>query len=288
MKKTRIVTDLIVIIISAVISALGLYFFVNPAGFAPSGVDGIAVMTQKLFGINMGYVSLAINVPLLIAAFFFINKKYVVYTSVFTVIFSTLLILMEKINFPVYLSETNMWTAVFASGIMFGVRTALMLKIGGSTGGVDIIACIIQQKKPYLNIETVITAICYIIIGLSFFVYGNIESIIMSVVQMLLFNLAVNYLLKSTRKAVEVKIITDSPEEFKKDILNSLNHGATTINCQGMFTGDEKTMIITLINTRQMDELIKISRKYPGSFIYFNDVNGVWGNFRWKKTDAVK
>ena len=74
MKKTRIFTDIFIIIISAVLSALGLYFFVNPAGFAPSGVDGIAVMAQKLFGINMGYVSLAINVPLLIAAAFFISK----------------------------------------------------------------------------------------------------------------------------------------------------------------------------------------------------------------------
>lgn len=288
MKKTKLIVDFFIIILSACLSAIGLYCFVNSAGFAPSGVDGIAVMTQKLFSINMGYVSLAINIPLLIAAWFFINKKYVIYTTVFTVISSVMMIVMEELNVPQYISENNMWTAVFASGIMFGARTALMLKIGGSTGGVDIIACIIQQKKPYLNIESVITVICYVIIGLSFFVYGNIESIIMSVVQMLIFNIAMNYMLKATRKAVEVRIITDKPEEFKHDIFTQLKHGATTIDCQGMFTGDYKTMIITIINIRQMDDLIKLSRKYPGSFIYFSEVNGVWGNFRWNKTDEVK
>ena len=288
MKKTKFLSDLLIIIISACLSAVGLYCFVNPAGFAPSGVDGIAVMTQKLFNINMGYISLAINIPLLVAAWFFINKKYVVYTTIFTVMSSVMIIVMENVNFPQYISENNMWTAVFASGIMFGARTALALRIGGSTGGVDIIACIIRQKKPYINVETIITVICYGVIGISFFVYGNIESIIMSVVQMLLFNITINYMLKSTRKAVEVKIITNKPEELKQDILTELKHGATTIDCQGMFTGDYKTMIVTIINIRQMDDLIKLSRKYPGSFIYFGEVNGVWGNFRWNKTDEVK
>ena len=54
-----------------------------------------------------------------------------------------------------------------------------------------------------------------------------------------------------------------------------------------MYTGDEKTMIVTLINIRQMNDLIKLTKKYPGSFVYFSDVNGVRGNFRWNKTDAV-
>ena len=60
------------------------------------------------------------------------------------------------------------------------------------------------------------------------------------------------------------------------------------MDCKGMFTGEEKSMIVTIININQMDELIKLSRKYPNSFVYFSEVNGVWGNFRWRKHDAVK
>lgn len=171
---------------------------------------------------------------------------------------------------------------------MLGVRTAFMIKIGGSSGGVDIIASVLQKQKPYLNIETLISLFCYIIIGISFFVYQNIESIIMSVVQMLIFNLAMNYILKATRNAIEVRIITDDPEKFKEDILMNLKHGATVIKCNGMYTGDEKSMIITLINIRQMNELIKLSRKYNNTFLYYGDAGGVWGNFRWNKFDAVK
>ena len=288
MKKFQVVFELIIIFFAAALSALGLYCFVNPANFAPSGIDGVSMMLQELTSINFGYISLTINIPLLIIAWFFISKKYVIYTTLFTVVSSVLMIVMEKIDMYQYISENNAWIAVLASGIMLGVRTAIMFKIGGSTGGVDIIASIVQQKRPYMNIESVISVFCYAIIGLSFFVYGNIESVIMAVAQMLIFNLAMNYVLKTTRNAVEARIITDNPEEFKEDIINNLKHGATIIDCTGMFTGDSKKTIVTIINLRQMNDLIKISKKHPNSFIYFSEVSGVWGNFRWNKTDEAK
>jgi uncharacterized membrane-anchored protein YitT (DUF2179 family) len=97
-----------------------------------------------------------------------------------------------------------------------------------------------------------------------------------------------NSMMKSTRNAVEVKIITNQPEQFKHDILVNLKHGGTAIKCTGMYTDDDKTMIVTLINIRQMKELMDMARNHPNSFVYFSDVNGVWGNFRWRSTDEVK
>lgn len=287
MKKFTFVKDLLIMFAASVISAIALYMFVQPANYAPSGIDGVAMMTQKLTGINMGYVSLMINIPLLIVAWFFISKKYVIYTTIFTVMTSVMLIVVEEIHMFQYVTTNNLWISVFSSGVIMGARTAMMIKIGGSSGGVDIIASVIQKQRPYLNIENLITAACYIIIAVSFFVYGNIESVIMSIVQMLVFNVSMNYMMKSTRNAVEVKIITNDPENFKKDIFESLQHGGTAIKCTGMYTDDEKTMIVTLINIRQMNDLIKISRKYPDSFIYFSEASGVWGNFRWNKYDPV-
>ncbi len=290
MKSNLIQTiiDVIIILICGVLSAIGLHTFVDPAGFASSGVEGIAVMIQKLWGINVGYVSLAINLPLLVIAWFFISKKYVIYTTLYTIVSSLMLIGMEMIDGYQYVTENNAWISVFASGIILGVRTALMIKIGGSSGGVDIVASIVQKRRPYLNIETVITVFCYFTIAISFFVYGNLESVLMSTVQMLIFNMAMGYVLKPTRNAVEVKIITPDPDAFKDDIMNNLKHGATVVECEGMFTGEDKHMIITIININQMNELIKLARKHKDSFIYFGDVSGVQGNFRWNKSDTVK
>ena len=92
MKTLKTIIDFTIILFASLFSAIGLHTFVNPANFAPSGVDGITLMLQQLFGINMGYISLAINIPLLIMAWFFINKKYVMYTFIFTVLSSVMLI----------------------------------------------------------------------------------------------------------------------------------------------------------------------------------------------------
>ena len=282
------IIDVFVIIICGILSAIGLHMFVNPAGFASSGVEGISVMIDKLTGINMGYVSLAINIPLLTIAWFFISKKYVIYTALYTVISSLMLIAMELMNAYQYVTENNSWIAVFVSGIILGVRTALMIKIGGSSGGVDIVATIVQRRRPYINIETIITAFCYFTIAISFFVYGNLESVLMSVIQMMIFNVAMGYVLKSTRNAVEVKRITSDPEALGEDIMHILKHGATIVNCKGMFTGEDKYMIITIININQMNDLIKLTKRYKNTFIYFGDVSGVQGNFRWNKNDAER
>lgn len=287
-KAIQIICEGFLIIVASVLSAVGLYVFVKPADFAPSGIDGVSIMVQNIFGINMGYVSLAINLPLLAIAYFFINKKYVIYTTIFTIMSSLTIIAMEKFSMYEYVSENNVWVAVLASGIILGIRTAVMIKIGGSSGGVDIIACLIQKKKPYLNIESLISAFCYIIIAISFFVYGNLESVIMSVAQMIVFNTAMSYMLKNTRNAVEVHIITDDVKNLREDILKELKHGATIIDCKGMFTDSQKQMVVTIINIHQMSDLIKISKKYADSFMYYSDVNGVLGNFRWNKFDEIK
>lgn len=287
MKKPSVLRELLLIVVASVLSTVGLHVFVNPAGFAPSGVEGIAMMTQELTGINMGYVSLAINLPLLLVAWFFISHKYVVYTLLYTLLSSGMLIVAEQIDLYQYVTETNAWLAVFASGILLGVRTAVMVRLGASSGGTDVLASMVQKRRPYLNMETLISLFCYVIIGLSFFVYRNLESVLMAMVQMMVFHLAMGAVLKPSRNAVEVRIITDRPEQFKTDILQELAHGATVIPCQGMFTGEQKSMIVTLINLRQMNELIKISQRYPGCFIYYSEASGVWGNFRWNRFDEL-
>ena len=140
MSKSRRILDILIIFAASCLSAVGLHMFINPAGFAPSGVDGIATMLDSMFGINMGYTSLLFNVPLLIVAWFLLNKKYVVYTLTYTVTSSLLLILAERIDLYQYVTETNTWLAVVTSGFLLGLRTGLLIKHGGSSGGIDIVA----------------------------------------------------------------------------------------------------------------------------------------------------
>lgn len=285
-KKT--LKDLIIILFSSFVGAFALWYFVFPANFAPTGIDGIATMLQKLFHINAGIFSFILNAPLLILSFIYLSKKYAIYTVLYTVFSTVLLLVFEKVDVPQYSSTDNLVLASIFSGTLLGARTAFMVKIGASSGGVDIVASAIQKKNPYVNIERYITVLCCIIIFVSYFVYREIDCILLSVVQIFVFERAMEAVMKNMRNAVEFKIVTDKPQLLKEEIISNLKHGATVVESKGMFTGDQKTIIFCVVNTRQVPEFMNLLRKYDDLFVYCSDVSSVKGNFRWHKEDIAK
>lgn len=283
--KKRVFSDVCTVFISAVLAAIGFYVFVYPSKFAPGGVDGIATMLQESTGVNAGYYSLLFNIPVLIVAYFVLNKRYVFYTVLFTLLNSLFLIILESCSFPQYHTDTDRLLPAIFSGFILGVRSGLILKMGASTGGVDVLACMVQKKRPYLNVERIIAMISYVIIAASYVVYKDVDSILLSVAQMFVLERTAATFMRDNRNAVEFKIVTKHPEEIREEILYSLRHGATLVESKGMFTERESTVIFSVVNLRQIPDFLNILKKYPDTFVYYSEVTGVWGNFRRDKND---
>ncbi len=286
MKKE--VKNVLLILAASILGAVGMHVFVYPSDFAPIGVDGICTMLQVLTNVNAGVYLLILNIPLFLFAWFVLKKRYVIYTVICILLISGTLLLLEEISFYQYIAESDKLISAIFSGILLGVRTGIMIKIGGSTGGVDIIACAVQSKRPYGNVERVISLACYVIMGLSFFVYRDLSCIFLSIVQLIVFEFVMKSILTPTRNAVEVKIVTKHPEEIKQKLLFDLKHGATHVESRGMFTDKDNSIIFSVINIRQIPEFMEMMQAYPDTFVYYSDVKGVRGNFRWNKDDAVK
>ena len=284
----RTVIKILFTITAAIVSSLALHVFVYPSDFVPLGLEAIVTMLQKITGINAGWFNILLNAPLIIYAFVRLNKNYIIYSMIFTIISSALIIFWAAIGFPQYINANERLLAAIFAGIMLGVRTALMLRIGSSSGGADIIAAMIQKKFQYVNVERIISLICLVIIGLSYFVYLDFNSILLAVVQMFISERAITMLMRDTRHAIEVKIITKTPEALRDDIIKNLRHGATIVESRGMFTGEDNSMIISVVNVGQISELFNLMKKYPDTFVYYTEVHGVRGNFRWLKDEEVK
>ena len=110
--ETKIFEDFTIILFASMLSVVGLHVFIEPAEFAAVGVGGISVMMHKIFGINIGYVSMLINIPLLILAWFFLSRKYVVYTLIFNI--------MSSFFVLVYFFVLTNWAIVFIIPIRNG------------------------------------------------------------------------------------------------------------------------------------------------------------------------
>ncbi len=286
--KLAIFKNILFTLAAATIGAFGMHMFVYPLNLAPMGVDGIATMLQYVTDINAGYFSVVINIPLLAIAWFVLKKSYVLYTLLFTLVNSGLLVLLREVNFYQMSIENEALIGIICSGVFLGIRTGIMLRLGASSGGIDIVAAMFQKKLPHIKIENIISIICNIITVISYFIYRSLLSVILAIILNFVFEYIVNRILRGNRQAVEVKIITDSPDEIVEKIVTGFKHGGYIIEGKGIFSGKEKTVISSVINTRQIPDLIKMCKQHPDSFVYYSSVDGVQGNFRWHRNDEAK
>lgn len=110
MSKQNVRKELInlgMLFIACLFGAFGMHVFVYPSSFAPIGVDGIATMLQELTKVNAGVYTIALNVPLFIMAWFVLKRRYVVYTIIFTILTSILLMVLDVASFWQYVTETD-------------------------------------------------------------------------------------------------------------------------------------------------------------------------------------
>lgn len=287
----KIVPELVVMLCAALLSTIGLEIFVYPNSFAPTGVDGIVAMLYQMFGWNTGILTAIISLPLVVASYFFLGKEYAVKCLIYTVMSTAILTVSQATGFLARFAykstvEDSIVPAIY-SGVILGVRVGLMLRIGSSTGGIDIISGLINKKRPNMNVEWIIFLISVVTAICSFFVYNNgLTPILLSIIFSFISSKTAEFIVKGGKEAVQVTVITDSPDEVKQEILKF--HGATSIDAKGCYTDTDKTVIICLINRRQTGDFEKIIRKYPHTFVYFSDVTNVIGNFVRGKNKPLK
>jgi len=278
----------LIALVASVISAVGLYFFVEPFDFAPSGIDGVSTMLRQLTGekVNVGIFNFALNTPLLIIAWFVLKKRYVIYTAIYMLLSAGLVNILHLLQVPTFPIENALICAIFAGVAQGG--TALMLKIGASSGGVDIIGCMFQTKMRHVRVEKIIAILSYLTVVLAFFVFGSLESVLLSTVEIFVCEQVSSSVLRSTRSAVRFEVVTDNPDEVCKEIISNLQHGATIMQGKGVYSNKEKAVIVVVINYYQVAEFLSIISKQENTFAYYVDVMGVKGNFDWTKPEPAQ
>ena len=275
----------LIILISGTIRAVIVHMFVVPYDFATSGVTGIGVLIEhEVPWFSAGYTTIILNLPLMILAWLFIGKRFTVISSIAIVLSAIGMILMNKYSsyIPTYENGEPIFAAI-AAGVLSGIGFAMMIRIGGSTGGSDIIAMLIQKKFQATNISWFVYGVDAVIIFSSIFVFkGETPLAFMTPVMMALteeFSHAMigDTILTGFKTALKYEIITDKPDEISAEIMEKLKRGVTKTDAVGMYSQDHRAMLICVIRKRQLGEFNKILKKYPGTFAYVISAREVYG-----------
>lgn len=278
-----------VIMAIAIVCALSYELFVFPNRFAPSGLNGICTMIQYVFGINIGYLSMLINIPLALAVYFMVSKPLAVRSMVYVGTFSVASVLLDYIDLSAFVYYTESGTSAIlgplVAGIIFGGCYAMLLKASAYSGGTDFIAAIIHKFRPDKSVFGLIFAMNVIVAVASYFVYDyKIEPVILCILYAFTSSTVSERLTKNGRSAVRFEIITDYPDEISDAIIHKLHHSATLIPGKGMYLNKEVSMLFCVVNNSQVAKLSAICREYPNTFAIIDPVSEVMGNF--KKIDT--
>ena len=272
-------------------NAMSYHIFVFPNRFAPSGLNGLCTIVQEVAGINVGYLSLIINVPLALLVFRFVNRKLALRSMVYVVVFSAILVVLEKVDLSAFAYSTENGTSTIlgplVAGIISGAVYGFLVKCSAYTGGMDYVASLIRTRRPDLNFFYVTFLINVGVAAISYFVYGyQIEPVILCILYSFMSSTVSDRMLRSGRSAIRFEIITDTPVELSQDIIAKLHHSCTLIPAKGMYSGQEKNLLICVINKSQIAALSKIIRRYPNTFAIMSSVSEVMGNFKKLNTEG--
>lgn len=282
MKNAKKVFTYLFIVGVALVYALSYTLFVFPNKFAPAGLSGICTMVQYVFGINVGYLTLIINIPLAIWIYFAVSKPLAVRSMVFVVVYSLALVVLEHFDLSAfaYYGESSRILGPLVAGIVNGACYAQLLKASAYTGGTDFVAALIHKNHPEKSIFGLIFAMNTLVAVASYFVYDyKIEPVILCILYSFASSTLSERVTKSGRTAVRCEIITDRPQEISDAIIGKLRHSATLIPAKGMYSGKETNVLICVVNKTQVAALSAIIRSFPNTFAVFSQANEVMGNF---------
>lgn len=263
MKFTKKALSFLSISVIAVLSALNYIVFVFPNNFAPAGIDGICTMIQDLAGINIGYLSLLANIPLIILAFFCLNRDFAVKSTLYVVVFSIASILLKNMVSSDFVYHTDTGSSVvlapIAAGVIRGMLYALTLYLNSSSGGTDFIAAVVKKKRPHLDLMNIIFLINLFIAFVSFFVYGmRIEPVICSVLYAFITSSISNHVRSTKRHVIKYEIITSESKTLCDKITKNLNQTATVVNAKGAYSGTDQKMVVCVTDRRNAPYLEEI------------------------------
>lgn len=288
MKQTKAILSYLGIIAAALLLALNYHIFIVRNSFAPAGLNGIATMVQFKTGFSISYMSLLINIPLCIFAYFTVQKTFAVKTLLFSLVYSISFLLMqnaglESIQYNAQGHDTIY--PVIISGVISGVVYGSCFKNNASTGGTDIISRYINKIRPETNFFIVTFTLNAIVAIVSLFVYsqpGSVDykPVALCVTYCFISTFVGNQILKGTKTAYKFIIITTYAQEISQDIFSVLRHSATKIDAIGTYSNSQKSVLLCVVNKHQLNDFQNIIGKYSDTFAFYELVNETYGNFK--------
>ncbi len=249
------IADMVYFVAGSVTYSVAVNVFLSPNGISPGGFTGVATVINHIADIPTGIMLFLFNIPVLVLGYVKMGSAFILRTSFVTALVSLSLDVSARLLPSL---ETDGILASMFGGVLMGIGLSLILLRGATTGGVDIIAKLINRKYRHLSVGKIILMTDGVVIALNAIVYKNAESALYSIIAMYMGTRLMDVLLYGADKGKIIYIVTSRPDTICREINHAIGRGVTKLAVVGAYTGESRTMLMCAVRVHEANAIHNI------------------------------
>lgn len=272
-KYLQFIKEYIIVALACVVMAFNINYFFVGNKLAEGGVSGLSLIIHYISNIDVSYLYFALNIPLIILAYIFLGKNFLLKTFFATFVLSVFLKVFASFSEPL---DDILLAAIFG-GAINGIAIGIVFYAGGSTGGMDIVAKIVN-KYTGIPISRILLATDFIVLSIVAVIFGKVI-FMYTLISLVISSKMIDIIQVGIYSAKGVTIITTKEDEIRKRIMEDTGRGITLIDAKGGYTQKEIGMLYCVVGQYQLIKVKTIVKEVdPSAFMIVADVHEVIGN----------
>ena len=275
-KKTwkRRILDYLMITMASFLYAVAVSLFLDPNSLAPGGVTGIAIILNRLSGLETGTWVLIINIPIIILGMWKFGLHFILSTLYCTAVTSFFINLLADFG----VATEDRFLAALVGGALMAVGIGLVFKAGATTGGTDIIVKLLRLRFPHLKTGSLFLITDATIVTASAFVFKDLDVALYAGLVVFVNSVLLDVVLYGRDGAKLIFIISDVHASITKRLLEELDIGVTYISGTGAYSGREKSVIMCVMKKQISAQVEVIVREEdPDAFMIVTSATEIFG-----------
>ena len=266
---------IVVIAVGNLLYAAGVVFFILPSGLITGGTTGIALIASHYGNIPVSTFIGIFNIVMFAVGLFVLGKAFALSTLISTLAYPVMLGLLERAANGFVLTDDKLLCALFG-GICIGASLAIIIRLGASTGGMDI-PPLILNKKLSIPVSVSMYAFDFIILAGQMF-FSERQTSLYGLLLVMVYTITLDKLLTVGAGRTKLEIISREPEKLRVAILEKMDRGVTMLHARTGYLGIETDILYCVISPRELHKMESIIRNEdPEAFIVLSKASSVYG-----------
>ena len=281
-KLSKTIKDYFFITVGLMLFTLGWSLFIIPAEITGGGIAGVGAVVYYSTNIPISVTYFVINIFLVIIAIKILGASFGLKTLISMGLVTLFFALFQELGMKPIIDD--LFLSAVLGGIFSGIGLGIVFTRGGSTGGTDIIAMVINKYKN-ISPGRIILYCDVLIISSSYFVFHSVEKLVYGFVAMWVVSYTVDAFLSGANKSAQMFIFSTKHTEIADSVLKENKRGVTVIDGTGWYTKQSVKIVMTVVRKKETSAIFrKIKQIDPDAFISMGSVMGVYG----KGFDKIK